>query len=397
MRESLNMSLKKRKICVVTGSRAEYGLLYWIMKGIASDPAFDLQIVATGTHLSPEFGLTYKIIEEDGFQLAAKVEMLLSSDTQVGIAKSLGLGVIGFAETLDRLRPDLVVVLGDRYEIFAATQAALVARIPVAHLHGGETTEGCIDEAIRHSITKMSHLHFVAAEAYRDRVAQLGEDPNCIYNFGAPGLDNFERLKLLDRHELERALNFELGTKNFLVTYHPVTLEARSPAVGTEAMLDALDRFPDAKIIFTKGNADTEGRIINLLIDDYAAKNPERALSVTSLGQVRYLSLLKQVDAVIGNSSSGLVEAPVAKTATVNIGARQRGRLKAASVIDCDETIDGIAAAIQKALSAEFRATLPGVRSLYGSGKASERVVQVLKTVSLDGILMKSFHDKGKP
>lgn len=387
--------MSKRKICVVTGTRAEYGLLYWLMKEIQIDPELELQIITTGMHLSPEFGLTYKVIEEDGFSINAKVEMLLSSDTPVGIAKSIGLGVIGFADVLDRLRPDILVLLGDRYEILAAAQAAMVARIPIAHIHGGEATEGLIDEAIRHAVTKMSHIHFVAAEPYRQRVIQLGENPEKVLNYGAPGLDNIERLHLLSKEDFENSINFRLGKTNFLVTYHPVTLSDQSPKHAMQELFFALDHFQDAKIIITKPNADTDGRIICQMIDDYKARQPDRVMATASLGQVRYLSAIKHVDAVIGNSSSGLIEAPALKKPTINLGNRQKGRLKAASVIDCAENTEALVAAIQKALSADFMLSISNVVSPYGEGNVSVRIKDYLKNVNLKDILQKKFFDMG--
>lgn len=384
-----------RKICVVTGTRAEYGLLYWLLKEIQADADLQLQLVVTGMHLSPEFGLTWKTIEEDGFTIDARVEMLLSSDTPVGIAKSIGLGVIGFADALARLQPDILVVLGDRFEILAAAQAALIARIPVAHIHGGELTEGLIDEAIRHSITKMSHLHFVAAEPYRQRVIQLGEQPDQVLNFGAPGLDNIAKLQLLDRKQFEQSIEFPLSRQNFLVTFHPVTLSKSGPESAMNELFAALDRFPDASIIFTKPNSDTDGRAISRLIDDYVARRPDKVKSFVSLGHVRYLSAISHVDLVIGNSSSGLLEAPIFRKPTINIGPRQAGRLKASSVIDCNETCDAIHAAMLQALSAGFQQQLAGVQSLYGSGNASERIKNHLKHVDISSILMKKFFDLG--
>jgi UDP-N-acetylglucosamine 2-epimerase (non-hydrolysing)/GDP/UDP-N,N'-diacetylbacillosamine 2-epimerase (hydrolysing) len=385
--------MTRRKICVVTGTRAEYGLLYWLMKEIHADSDLQLQLIVTGMHLSPEFGLTYRTIEEDGFHIDEKVEMLLSSDTPVGIAKSLGLGVIGFADALERLQPDLLVMLGDRYEILAAAQAALVARIPVAHISGGEKTEGAIDEAIRHSITKMSHLHFVAAEPYRLRVIQLGEDPAKVFNFGDPGLDNINRLKLLDLNELEKLLNFTLGGIYFLVTFHPVTLDKEDPAVALTALFSALDNFPEVKIIITKPNADTGGRVIIEKIDAYARENCDRVFVSTSLGQVRYLSAMKHCSVVIGNSSSGIVEAPAMKKATVNIGRRQTGRLKASSIIDCRDKVEEIVLAIRTALSPGFQEGLCKVGSLYGAGNTSFDIKECLKQIDLQGIHMKQFHD----
>jgi UDP-hydrolysing UDP-N-acetyl-D-glucosamine 2-epimerase len=387
------MTAARRKICVVTGSRAEYGLLYWLMKEILGDPDLQLQLVVTGMHLSPEFGLTFQTIEADGFSIDAKVEMLLSSDSPVGIAKSLGLGVIGMADALDRLRPDLLVLLGDRYEILAAAQAAMVARIPIAHLHGGEATEGVIDEAIRHAVTKMSHFHFVAAEPYRQRVIQLGENPDQVFNLGAIGLDNILRLPLLSREQLQEVLEFDLGPPIFLVTYHPVTLEAQGVKHPVGQLLEALDAFPEARIVFTKSNSDTDGRNINQMIDQYTSRQPQRTKGFVTLGQLRYLSLLNVADVVIGNSSSGIIEGPALKTPTVNIGDRQRGRLKAPSVIDCGEDRGEIVAAIQRTLSPAFQEVAANVRSLYGNGGSSLKVKDVLKRVSLEGILMKEFHD----
>ena len=385
--------MSNRKVCVVTGTRAEYGLLYWLMREIKDDPELDLQIIATGMHLSPEFGLTYRVIEEDGFAIDEKVEMLLSSDSPVGITKSLGLGVIGFADALDRLRPNIIVLLGDRYEILAAAQAALIARIPIAHIHGGEATEGSIDEAIRHSITKMAHVHFVAAEPFRNRVMQLGEDPDKVFTVGAPGLDNIVKLKLLNRSEFESSIGFKLGELNFLVTYHPVTLHKEDPRRAVTELFTALDHFPDARIIFTKSNSDTDGRIIGQMIDRYVAERPARAIAVTSLGQLRYISAIKHMDIVIGNSSSGLIEVPFMKKPTINIGDRQRGRLNALSVIDCDETAEQIISAVNKALSPDFLSSLSEVASPYGEGNSSPRIKALLKTVDLDGILMKRFHE----
>lgn len=380
-----------RKICIVTGTRAEYGLFYWLMKEVQADPDLHLQTVATGMHLSPEFGLTYRAIEADGFAVDAKVEMLLSSDTPVGIAKSIGLGVIGFADALERLRPDMLVVLGDRYEILAAAQAALVARIPVAHIHGGETTEGAIDESIRHAVTKMSNLHFVAAEPYRSRVIQLGEHPDTVFNVGALGIENIKRLQLLDKAQFEQSINFSLGESCFLVTYHPATLGVIPPRVAMQTLLDALDHYPDTRIIFTKPNSDTDGRILGQMIDDYAEHNRDRVAVFTSLGQVRYLSALHLVDAVIGNSSSGLIEAPACRVPTVNIGDRQAGRLKADSVIDCAETVDEIVAAIDKALTPEFRQAVKQAASPYGYGNSAARITDVLKRANLDTV--KRFFD----
>ena len=330
---------------MVTGSRAEYGLLRWVIQGIRDDSELTLQIIATGMHLSPEFGLTYREIEQDGFQIDRKVEMLTSSDTAVGIAKSMGLGLIGFADALSQLAPDIIVVLGDRFEIFSAVTAALVARIPVAHLHGGEATEGSIDEALRHSITKMSHLHFVAAEAYRQRVIQLGEQPDRVFMVGGLGVDTINRMQLLDREALEQLLDFALGDKSLLVTFHPVTLEEGTAADQMTELLAALAELHNTQLVFTMPNADTDGRVLIRMIEEFVALHP-RARACTSLGSLRYFSCMKHVDGVVGNSSSGLLEAPCFQKGTINIGDRQRGRLQAASVINCKPTRQSITTAL---------------------------------------------------
>jgi GDP/UDP-N,N'-diacetylbacillosamine 2-epimerase (hydrolysing) len=381
-----------RKICVVTGTRADYGLLRWVMQGIKDDPELTLQIIATGMHMSPEFGLTYQAIEQDGFQIDRKVEMLTSSDTPVGIAKSMGLGLIGFADAFNELRPDLIVVLGDRFEIFSAVSAALVARIPVAHLHGGETTEGAFDEALRHSITKMAHLHFVAAEVYRQRVIQLGEQPAQVFLVGGLGIDNIKRMQLLDRAELEASLDFKLGPKNLLITFHPVTLEADAVANQMEELLAALSPLDDTQLIFTLPNADTDSRALIKQVELFVAQHTN-ARAYTSLGQLRYLSCIAHVDGVVGNSSSGLAEVPSLKKGTINVGDRQRGRLQAVSVINCEPSRESIAAALEQLYSAEFQASLSRVISPYGEGDASEKVVNILKSHDIAGIVKKTFND----
>lgn len=383
----------KRKICVVTGSRAEYGLLYWLMKGIQKTASLELQILVTGMHLSPEFGLTYREIENDGFKINKKVEMILSADTPVAIAKSTGLGMISMADSLVELHPDIMVVLGDRYEILSASMAATFLRIPIAHFHGGEATEGLIDEPIRHSITKMAHLHFVAAKDYKKRVIQLGENPAQVYLVGGLGVDCIKNLFLLKRDELEKQLGFHFGKRNLLITFHPVTLEAASAGNQFLQLLEALNSFPELNLLFSKPNADTEGRVIIDLIDEYVSQNQARAKAFHSLGQVRYLSALQFVDAVIGNSSSGLLEVPTFRKGTINIGDRQRGRLRAVSIIDCSPKKESIQKAIQKIYSPEFQELLKTVKNPYGDGGASEMALKILDTVSLDGILKKKFHD----
>lgn len=377
--------MPKRKICIVTGSRAEYGLLYWLMKEIQADPELQLQIVATGMHLSPEFGLTYKVIETDGFTIDARVEMLLSSDTPVGIAKSMGIGVIGFADVLDRLQPEILVLLGDRYEIFAAAQAAMVARVPIAHIAGGDVTEGAFDEAIRHSITKMAHLHFVTNEASACRVRQMGENPKHIFNVGSTGLDYIKRMKLLGRSKLEELLNFKFREKNLLVTFHPVTLETQPAEAQFQELLTALDSLgQNVGIIFTKPNSDTDSRAIIRLMDSYVATRPN-AKAYTSLGQTRYLSVMSQIDAVLGNSSSGLYEAPSFGKHTVNIGDRQKGRLQATSVINCRQEAGAIAEAISLALASDCSGTV----NPYGDGNSSVRIKDRLKQIAEPSALLK--------
>ena len=384
--------MNKRKVCVVTGTRAEYGLLYWLMKEIEADNDLELQVIATGMHLSPEFGLTYKEIEKD-FKIDKKIEMLLSSDTSIGISKSMGLAQISFAEAYEDLKPDILVVLGDRYEIFSAVSAAMIARVPIAHLHGGETTEGAFDESIRHSITKMSHLHFTATDEYRNRVIQLGEHPSRVFNVGGMGIENIKRLKLLTKEEFEKSIDFKLNKKNILVTFHPVTLEKSTAKEQFQELLNALDELKETNIIFTKANSDTDGRIINQMIDEYVAKNSYKSVGFTSLGQLRYLSALQFVDAMVGNSSSGLAEAPSFKVGTINIGDRQKGRIKAQSVIDCEPYKGAIIVSFQKLYSQEFQKLLLSVQNPYGVGHASQRIIEEIKKIDLYNILKKSFFD----
>ena len=381
-----------RKICVVTGSRAEYGLLRWVMEGIGEASGLQLQIVATGMHLSPEFGLTFRAMEDDGFHIDRKVEMLLSSDTPIGVSKSMGLGLIGFADVLNELKPDIIVLLGDRFEVFAAATAALVARIPVAHLSGGEVTQGAFDEALRHSITKMSHLHFVAADEYRDRVIQLGEDPDTVFMVEGLGVDAISHVRPLEREDLERQLGFDFLSRNLLVTFHPATLDGGDPGQQLSQVLSALETVEDTGLIFTLPNADTGSRNLIDLVNSWVRDRPH-ARAYASLGQLRYLSCLRHVDGVVGNSSSGLTEVPTFGKGTINIGDRQAGRLRAASVIDCEPDRSSIVDALQTLFSPGFQEGLRSVRNPYGDGGASERIVQVLCDHSLESILKKSFHD----
>ena len=377
---------------MVTGSRAEYGLLYWLLREIQGDPRLQLQLAVTGSHLAPGFGLTLRQIEADGFNLDARVDMLVASDTPAGIGKSIGLGVIGFADAFATLKPDLIVILGDRFEILAAAQAAMVARIPIAHIHGGELTEGLIDEAIRHSLTKMSHLHFVSAERYRDRVIQLGEVPDRVWNVGALGLDAIRLLPRLDRETLSTAIGFNLCQPYFLVTYHPLTL-SNSGREAIDAIFAAIDDFPDYQILITGVNADTGNAVIREAIRDFSVSNPERVHVVESLGQYRYLSALAHAEVVVGNSSSALIEGPTLRVPTVNIGNRQRGRIRADTVLDAEENRLAISLAIRTALSPVFREGLKKVISPFGDGNAAQRIRQVLAEHPLQDLLVKRFWD----
>lgn len=381
----------RRSIAVFTGTRAEYGLLYWLMKEIVAHDALELQVIASAMHLSPEFGSTLRCIEDDGFKIAAKVEMLLSSNTAVGVVKSMGLGTIGFADALSRLRPDVLVVLGDRFEVLAIVQAALIMQIPVAHLHGGEITEGAYDDAIRHAITKMSHLHFTAAEPYRQRVIQMGERPESVYNVGAIGLDDLLRRPRMEVGAIAESLGFPLRSPFVLVTYHPVTAVDEDPVASLEALLAALDKFDGCQVILTYPNADNGGRALIPSLEGFAAARPGRALAIPSLGFPRYLSVLAAASAVVGNSSSGLIEAPAVGVPTVNIGQRQQGRLAAESVLHCACTAQAIEAALTKALSASFRAFCQHVQSPYGAGNAASAIADILARQTVFG--PKRFYD----
>ena len=381
-----------KKICVITGTRAEYGLLYWILKEFNSDKDISLQIIATGMHLSEEFGSTFKVIEEDGFVISKKVNMLLPSDSEKAISKSIGLGMIGFADAYSDLNPDLIVVLGDRFEIFSAVSAALIAKIPVAHIHGGEITEGAFDDALRHSITKMSHLHFTAAEAYKKRVVQLGENPNRVFNVGGIGIDNIIQLKLLSKVKLEKEINFNLGKKSILVTFHPVTLENSTAGFQFQELLYSIINLKNTKVIFTKANADTDGSVINKMIDKFVSFN-ENSIAFKSMGQLNYLSTMQFVDAVVGNSSSGLLEAPSLNIPTINIGDRQKGRIKANSVISCPPVQEDITNAFQKIYSEDFLNIVSQSNNPYGNGGSSKMIFDVIKNFDLEGVIKKSFYD----
>lgn len=384
-----------KRIGIMTGTRAEYGLLKPLMQEINKDNDLELYLIVSGMHLSPEFGMTYQEIEEDGFQINAKVEMLLSSDSPAGISKSIGLGVIGFADEFQRADLDMLILLGDRYEALSAAISAMVMRIPIAHLHGGELTEGAIDEGIRHSITKMSYLHFTSTEQYRNRVIQLGENPERVFYVGALGVENIKKINLMTKEELEKSIHFEIDENTVVVTYHPVTLENNTVEEQFLNLLKVLDRNPKIRMIFTKANADTNGRIVNELIDKYAAQNSERACAFMSLGQKRYLSALKYCRIVIGNSSSGIIEAPSFGKPIINIGDRQKGRICADSVINCGYTQQEIQQAMETALTEEFENKARNCRNPYEKENTAANIISVIKDYLLnDKIkLKKGFYD----
>ena len=383
-----------RKICVVTSTRAEYGLLYWLLKEIEADSELKLQLIVTGMHLSPEFGLTYKEIEKE-FKIDKKIEILSSSHTSLDICAEMARVYEKFAPALAELKPDILVLLGDRYEIFGVAGVASIMQIPIAHIHGGETTQGAFDEAFRHSITKMSHIHFAATNEYANRIIQLGEEPGRVFNVGGPGIENIKKLNLLSKDEFERSINFKLAKKNILITFHPVTLENSSAREQFGEILKALDGLEDTNFIFTKANSDTDGDVINKMIDEYVNQNSQKAAAFASLGQLRYLSAIKFVDIVLGNSSSGLLEVPSFKKATINIGDRQKGRARASSVIDVRPAKEEILAAIKRAYSKEFEQTLKDTINPYDGGNPSKKMVKILKEIKLDGILKKKFYDIG--
>ncbi|MGM4906787.1 UDP-N-acetylglucosamine 2-epimerase [Tardiphaga sp. 866_E4_N2_1] len=386
----------KRRICVVTGTRADYGLLVWLLRDIVACPDVELQIVATAMHLEPAFGNTVDQIRKDGFVVDAEVPMDLSDDSPVAIAKATGRGVSGLAEAFDRLQPDIVVLLGDRFEMLAAATAATLLRLPIAHIHGGEISEGAIDDAMRHAISKLSHLHFVAAKEFGDRVVQMGEAPERVFVVGAPGLDHLARSSLPSADELAQRVGLALDRPLILVTYHPATLGGEDPVADLEELLAALDRFPDAALVFTKANADAGGRAINARLEDYVARSPANAVLVASLGSEFYFTALRAAAAVVGNSSSGIIEAPAVGVPTVNIGSRQDGRPRSPSVIDCPDERHAIEAAIRRALDPTTRELARAQTPAYGrAGNSAPEILRRLRDVPLDGILIKRFHDGG--
>lgn len=380
------------KICVATATRAEYGLLKPLMDAINNHPNYTLQVLVTGAHLSPEFGMTVKQIEIDGFAIDEKVEMLLSADTATSIVKSMGVGMIGYADALSRLQPDAIVILGDRYEMLSVATAAAVFKIPIMHLHGGEVTEGAYDEAFRHCISKMSHIHFTTSEEHKNRVLQLGENPEFVFNVGAVGIDNIMNIKLLSKEALGEQLQVNWKKHIYQITYHPETLSDVSSEASFKEILSALSTLEDTTLIFTKANADTDGRIINQMIDEYVAQH-EDAYAFTSLGALRFLSLLSFADGIIGNSSSGLIEAPTFKIPTINIGDRQKGRMKSVTVLDTPIEKEAILNTIAYAKTDEFKAVLKNSTNPYGDGNATSKIMDILNNINFKNLGSKAFFD----
>ena len=380
-----------RKICIVTGSRAEYGLMSRLMKLIQEDSDLQLQVVATNMHLSPEFGLTYREIESDGFVIDKKVHMLLSSDSANATVKSVGIGTIGFADAYEELKPDMILVLGDRYEILAAVSAAVLYKIPVAHIHGGEITEGAYDDTIRHAITKMSHLHFTSTEEYRQRVIQMGENPSTVYYVGALGCDNIKSIPLMGKEELEQSLNFSPDRNTILVTFHPVTMENNTAEEQFGELLVALDSFKELRVIFTMPNSDTNGRVIMEMIERYVENNPSRAIWFTSLGVRRYLSILQYVGGVVGNSSSGIIEVPSFHIPTINIGDRQKGRIMASSILNSLPVSSDIEEKLAIITAPDYIEGLRSIQNPYDKADTAIEVLRILKNQKTEPV--KKFYN----
>ncbi len=385
--------MKNKKICVFTGGRAEYGILKPLLDELKASKGIDLALIVSGTHLSQEFGLTYRDIEKDGFVCDEKVEMILSSDTPISICKSMGLGLIGFSEALIRLKPDFLVILGDRFESMSIATSAMVCRIPIAHIQGGEMTLGAIDDHVRHSITKMSYLHFVTTDEYFKRVVQLGENPKRVFNVGALNVDSMKKIKTLSQTDLEDEINFSFGRQSILVTFHPVTMEENVSKSYFKEVIAAIDSFDDLRIIFTYTNADAEGRVINSLIDLYVELNPEKSISFASLGQLKYISTLRYISAVVGNSSSGVIETPTFKVPTVNIGDREKGRIMAPNVICCEQNTISIRNAISKAISSDFKESIKGIVNPYDQADTAKMVTKVLEQFQIPETIKKTFFD----
>ena len=381
------------KICVITSSRADYFPSRKLLFNLEDDSTFELQLVVTGSHLSSEFGLTYRDIAKDGFNITEKVEINLSSDSPVGISKTMGLSLIAFGEVYGRLKPDIVLVVGDRYEIFTAVAAAHISRIPIAHISGGEVTEGAVDEAFRHAISKMSYFHFTSLDEYRNRVIQLCENPSRVFCVGEIGLEGIENFDLLPQSKLETDLKFKFSKNNLLITFHPVTLENNTSLTQFKALLSALEKQKNTHLIFTKTNADTNGMVINKMIDSYVTSHPKQSISFQSLGNKRYWSLLQFVDAVIGNSSSGIWEVPSFKIGTINIGDRQKGRVRAESIIDCEPTAKSITKGLNKLYSETFQKALLNVKNPYQKSNTSLKIIDIIKKEIPNVALKKEFYD----
>ncbi|MFD1096347.1 UDP-N-acetylglucosamine 2-epimerase [Salegentibacter chungangensis] len=381
-----------RKIAVITGTRAEFGILTPLLEKIKNHSELELQIVACAMHLSPEFGYTIKDIETSGFTVDKKIECLLSSDSAVGVSKSIGLALISFAEVFEEISPDLIIILGDRSEMLAAATGATIANIPIAHIHGGETTEGAYDESLRHAITKMSYLHFASTNKYKKRIIQLGESPDRVYNVGALGLDSVKELELLNKKEFQSAIGFDLNKRNILITYHPVTLETKTASSQFESILTALDELEDTSFIFTHANSDKEGRVINRMIEEYVSNHSPKAIAFKSMGQLKYLSALKHVDIVLGNSSSGILEVPFFNIPTIDIGDRQKGRIASESVIHSEVDSKAISKAIEKAFNPNFRQSIQKQEQIYGDGNSSDKILEVILQAKIED-LKKPFYD----
>lgn len=384
--------MNKRKICIVTSSRADYGLLYWLIKEVKKNKDLKLQLIATGMHLSKKFGLTYREIEKD-FKIDKKINISLLADDSNSISRSMGIAQASFSKIYNELKPDIIVILGDRYEIFSIASSAMIAKVPIAHIHGGELTEGSWDDSMRHSITKMAHLHFTATEQYKKRVIQLGEDPSRVFNVGGMGIESIKKFKLLERYEFEKSINFKLNKKNLLITFHPETLENETSTKNFKELINVISDLKDTNVIFTKTNSDLNGQAINKIIDQYTLSHTKSSISFTSLGQIRYLSAMRFVDAVVGNSSSGLTETPSFKIGTINIGDRQKGRIRAKSVIDCFPNIEDIQKSFERLYSKNFQKLLKNVTNPYDNGLPSKKIVKVLKNYKLHNIIKKKFYN----
>lgn len=380
-----------RRILVLSTSRADYGFLCPLLDVLMADPAIDLKLAVCGGHLSVEFGETVREIEADGRLVDSRFTTVLPEEEP--ISRSFALAITGFSETVARIQPDMVFLPGDRYEILAAASAALLSKVPVAHYAGGQLTEGAWDDAVRHAVTKLSHLHFTATEVYRQRIIQMGEDPRRVFAYGSLGLDNIRTMEAWSRDKLERDLGFSFGSRSALVTFHPATLSSDPPEQQLNELLAALDDFPELHLLFTQPNADEGGLSLSRMIKKYIDTRTDRALLVPSLGRMRYLSSLRIVDVVVGNSSSGIIEAPSFGIATVNVGDRQQGRTRAASVLDCPVRREAISGALAKALDPAFRASLKGTTNPYGDGHAAEQIHRVLRDFPLEGLLCKHFFD----